>query len=329
MNDWRALQPEELRKKILSLEGSALLRLAEESSPAFEKAVKLLSEIPQSGRLVVSGIGKAGFIGMKISATFASTGMPSFFLHPAEAVHGDLGRFRDEDAVLILSNSGETAEVIQILPFVKRRGCKVIAITSQPESSLAQHAEVVLSIGDHTEAGPLGLAPTTSTTLMLGLGDALAMAVLAQRDFSTEEFAHFHPAGRLGRSLMLVSDLMRSGDQMCVVKEEASCRETLHAITATKGRPGAALIVNERNELIGIFTDGDLRRCLDTSEKFLEQPVSEFMGKNPKTIRKDQLVQEALHLMSRFHIDQVAVVEDNRQPAGLIDIQDALAIKER
>ncbi|MCB0353835.1 MAG: KpsF/GutQ family sugar-phosphate isomerase [Bdellovibrionales bacterium] len=313
-------------RKLLRLQSEALLRCSEGLSADYNRAVELVLQIPESGRLIVSGMGKAGFVAMKISATFASTGVPSFFLHPAEAVHGDLGRFHERDSVIVLSNSGETEEVIRMLPYIKRVGCPIIAITGNLTSTLASHSDVYLNIGKVLEAGPLGLAPTTSTTLMLALGDALAMSVLEERKFTPEDFAKFHPGGNLGRSLMQVSELMRTGDRQCVVASGTPSRDVLHAITATAGRPGAAAIVDNSGRLVGVFTDGDLRRCLEKEPKFLDQPIDLFMGTSPKTIQPESLIQEALRQMTHLKIDQLIVVNDQHHPIGLVDIQDLAAV---
>lgn len=313
-------------KTIIGLEAEAVNSVVGLIDNSFESAVRLILSIPSSGRVIVSGIGKAGFIGMKISATLASTGTPSFFLHPAEAVHGDLGRYAKDDIALILSNSGETPEILRILPSIKRVGCPIISITGSKSSTLSQHSEATLLIGKVDEVGPLGLAPTTSTTVMLALGDALAMTVLNQRGFSKEEFAQYHPGGALGRKLMKVEEAMRQGAELAVANQNLSCKEVIHIITVTKGRPGAAAIVDDSGKLSGIFTDGDLRRCLETNSNFLTEPVSKYMGKTPKYCKPNQLVEEALHVMSQHRIDQILVLDDNSKPIGIIDIQDIVSI---
>lgn len=313
-------------KSIVGLEAEAVNSICGLIDSSFETAVKMILSIPSTGRVIVSGIGKAGFIGMKISATLASTGTPSFFLHPAEAVHGDLGRYAKDDIALILSNSGETPEILRILPSIKRVGCPIISITGSRSSTLAKHSEATLLIGKVDEVGPLGLAPTTSTTVMLALGDALAMTVLNQRGFSKEEFAQYHPGGALGRKLMTVAEAMRQGDEHAVARDNLLCKEVIHIISATKGRPGAAAIVNGEGKLVGVFTDGDLRRCLDLNINFLNEPISKYMGRSPKTCNASQLVEEALHLMSQFKIDQLLVTDEENRPIGTLDIQDVLSI---
>ena len=316
----------EYGREVVGLERDALERLAQILDEKFENAVRLIRGMSPQGRVIVSGMGKAGVVGMKISATLASTGTPSFFLHPAEAVHGDLGRYNKHDVALLLSNSGKTEEVLRILPHLKRIGCPIVSITSDLESPLAKHSDVALPTGKVVEAGPLGLAPTTSTTVMIALGDALAMSVLSLREFSKEDYAYYHPGGELGRALMLVDEVMRRGEENCLVPETTICREALHQITKTKGRPGAASIVNTAGILVGVFTDGDLRRLLEEKSNFLDRPISEVMGKNPKTISAGKLAQEALKIMSEYKIDQLIVVDAGKKPIGLIDIQDLVAI---
>ncbi len=313
-------------KTIIGLEAEAVNSVAALLDQTFEVAVKMILNIPRSGRVIVSGIGKAGFIGMKISATFASTGTQSFFLHPAEAVHGDLGRYAQDDIALILSNSGETPEILRILPAIKRVGCPIISITGSKTCTLAKHSEATLLIGKVDEVGPLGLAPTTSTTVMLALGDALAMTVLNQRGFSKEEFAQYHPGGALGRKLMTVGEAMRSGNELAVANQNINCKDVIHIITVTKGRPGAAAIIDDSGKLAGIFTDGDLRRCLESGGNFLNEPVSKYMGKTPKSCKPNQLVEEALHIMSQYRIDQILVLDDQSRPVGILDIQDIVSI---
>lgn len=309
-------------KKILMAEAKAIESLCLLLDDNFDHALSTIREMQLGGRVIVSGMGKAGFIAMKISATFASLGVPSFFLHPSEAVHGDLGRYTKNDVSVILSNSGETPEVLRMLPHLKEIGCPLISITSSKASTLAKHSDIVLAFGKYDEAGPLGLAPTTSTTVMLALGDALAMTLIESKGFSHKEFARFHPGGDLGRSLTLVSDIMRKGDENCVVPKAMKTREVIHRISSTPGRPGAACVADENGKLFGIFTDGNLRRCLEKHSDFLDRPVSDFAGTNPKIIESDKLVQEALRIMSEHKIDQLIVSDKEKNILGLIDIQD-------
>ena len=315
----------EYGRSIIREEIAALSQVAELLDERFSAAVDaILSQAPGS-RIVVSGMGKAGFVAMKLSATLSSIGFPSFFLHPADAVHGDLGRFTKNDIALLLSNSGETSEVTRLLPTLKQYGSCIISMTSSAASTLAQHSDIVLETGRFPEAGPLGLAPTTSTTVMMALGDALAMTLVHKRGFSREEFAAFHPGGDLGRSLMLVSEIMRGGDAHCVVNESIETKRALHTITETRGRPGAAAIVNNAGVLVGVFTDGDLRRCLAHDSNFLSKPIGEICSRAPISIGPAHLAQEASHLMQKHGIDQLLVVNELNIPVGIIDIQDLLA----
>jgi arabinose-5-phosphate isomerase len=315
-----------LARSILTEEASALHMLAETLGSIFDEAVEACVSLDPRGRIVVCGIGKTGIVGAKISATFASVGLPSFVLHPGEAVHGDLGRLSSEDLVILLSNSGQSSEILRILPHLKRIGVKTLAITSGASSPLAKQSSISIVLPKFDEAGALGLAPTTSTTALLALGDALVMCAAHHRKVSRDLFAACHPGGMLGKTLMLVSELMRREEQLCVAPESLLCKEVLHRITLTKGRPGCAALVNAQGQLQGIFTDGDLRRCLDRSPDFLERPVTEFMSRTPKTASPDTLAEEALRIMNQFQIDQVIVIDDERKPIGLLDIQDIVQV---
>jgi arabinose-5-phosphate isomerase len=278
--------------------------------------------------LVVTGMGKAGLVGAKISATFASTGTPSLALHPAEAMHGDLGRIRPQDLVLALSNSGETAEISALIPRTRAIGAGVIAMTGVPESTLGRLADCVLDIGRVDEACPLGLAPTASTSAMLALGDALAMVVLAERGFSKEDYARFHPLGTLGRRLMKVREVMRRGEELPLVKSGTRITDVLLAMSRTKGRPGAAIVVAPDGRLAGLFTDGDLRRLLETGgAERLSDPVDEVMTRTPKVADPEQLLEEAERLLREHKLDQVPVVDAAGRPVGLLDVQDILTAR--
>jgi arabinose-5-phosphate isomerase len=277
--------------------------------------------------VVVTGMGKPGFIAQKISATFASTGTPSLYLHPAEALHGDLGRLVPGDLVLALSNSGETDELIRLLPAIRRLGAPIVAMTSGTRSTLADRADVVLEIGPVPEACPLGLAPTASTVALLAIGDALAMAVQHRRGFSPEQFASLHPGGALGRQLLRVRDVMRTGARNPTVRSDASLRETAAVMTRTEGRPGAASVVNAEGKLIGIFTDGDLRRLVQRGEVDFSRPVSAVMGKSPRTVGPDDLATSAAGMLRDSQVDQFPVVDDGGRPVGLLDVQDLLAAR--
>ncbi len=322
----------EYAKQVLHIESSAIQETAELLGESFLDAIdSILHCIPQKGgiqaRFITSGIGKAGIIAQKISATFASTGIPSFFLHPAEAVHGDLGRFAEGDVVLLLSNSGETEEILNLLPYLKRMGSRTIALTGKKDSRLARHSDIVLLISGKEEAGPIALSPTSSTTAMLALGDALAMVVQKEQQFSREDFARFHPGGALGRALTTVEEIMRTGERHCEVRPEEPLREVLKKMSATPGRPGAASVVDSTGKLVGVFTDGNLRRVLEHEDASFEAPIEQHMGKEPKTIRCSALVQDAMHIISKYHIDQLIVVDDDDRAIGMIDIQDILELK--
>lgn len=315
----------EYGQSIIREEIVALSQVVDLLGDSFARAIDTIISLPAGSRIVVSGMGKAGFVAQKISATLSSIGFPSFFLHPADAVHGDLGRFNENDLALLLSNSGETSEVVRLLPTLKQRGSHIISITRTATSTLGQHSDIVIETGYFPEAGPLGLAPTTSTTVMMALGDALAMTLVNKRGFTREEFAAFHPGGSLGRSLMLVSEIMRTGTSCCVVTESTITKDALHQITETTGRPGAAAIVNEAGTLVGVFTDGNLRRCLDEDIAFLSKPIGTLCSRTPITITPEKLAQEAARIMQERKIDQIIVVDNANIPVGLIDIQDLLA----
>lgn len=309
---------------ILQQEAKAVAGLATDLDRNFVRAAQAIATLPAGGRVIVSGMGKAGFVAMKFSATLASIGVSSFFLHPAEAIHGDLGRYAPTDLSVILSNSGETPEVLRMVPHLKKIGCPLLSITSKVDSNLAKHSDFTLTIGKLDEADPLGLAPTTSTTAMLALGDALALAAIKLKGFSRQDFAAFHPGGDLGRSLTLVREIMRRGDEHCIVPHDMLCREVIHRISSTKGRPGAASVIDDKGVLLGIFTDGNLRRCLDSGEPFLDQPIGKIATRKPKTIHAERLVQEALHIMTENKHDQIIVIDDQNHPVGMIDIQDLI-----
>ena len=318
----------ERAREVLQAEARAISGVEELVGDAFVEAVGQI--LGCQGVLVVTGMGKAGIIGQKCSATFASTGQPSIFLHPAEALHGDLGRIRSQDCLLALSNSGGTVEINRVIPVARKIGAHVIAMTGNVDSSLARLADVVLDIGRPDEACPLGLAPTTSTAAMLALGDALAMVVQAERNFSREDYALFHPAGALGRSLMRVEEIMRQGTELPLVGERQTVREVLLVMTDTPGRPGAALVVDDAGKLTGIFTDGDVRRLLNSAEDAgnrLETTIDAFMGKDPVCARPEQLVEEARHMLVERRKDQLPVVDDEGRPVGLLDVQDILDVR--
>lgn len=312
-------------QEVLRLEAEAIRSLPGRLGPEFLEACRLVLECP--GRVVLTGMGKAGIIGRKISATLASTGTPSLYLHPAEALHGDLGRVRGGDLLLALSRSGRTREILALLPAVKTLGATVVAVTESADSPLGRHADLVVALGPLTEACPLGLAPTVSTTAMLALGDALAMAVLEGREFTREEFAAYHPAGDLGRSLLRVEEIMRKGAELPLLPAGRPVRDALAVMTETPGRPGAALVVDGDGVLQGIFTDGDLRRLVQRGGEVLEDSIEKHMARRPRVLRPDMLVGEALRLFKDAHVDQMPVVAEGRRVVGLVDVQDLLEVR--
>ena len=314
----------ERARQVLAHEARAVERVSESLDADFARAIELV--LACQGLVVVTGMGKAGLIGAKISATLASTGTPSFFLDPAQALHGDLGRIRSVDLCLALSNSGSSAEILRLLPHLKRMGVPIVAITSGKETLLGQHADAVLPIGKLDEACPLGLAPTASATAMLAMGDALAMVLSEKREFTAQDFALFHPAGDLGRKLMQVREIMRQGEELPLVPEEASIRETVAAISRTPRNPGAAILLRADGRLAGFFSDGDLRRLVARGAD-LDAPIRNVMTASPKVIEGEALVSEGMHLLTRYQIDQIVVVDAEQRPIGLLDQQDVLAIK--
>jgi arabinose-5-phosphate isomerase len=315
----------EYAREVIRAEAEAVAQLAPRLNGGFARVVEMV--LACTGRVVVTGMGKPGFIAQKISATFASTGTPSLYLHPAEALHGDLGRLVPGDLVLALSNSGETDEILRLLPSIRRLGAPIVAITSGSRSTLAGHAEVVLEIGPVPEACPLGLAPTASTVALLAMGDALAMAVQHRRGFSPEQFASLHPGGALGRQLLRVREVMRTGTRNPTVRWDASLRETAAVMTRTEGRPGAASVIDREGKLIGIFTDGDLRRLVQDGEIDFDRAVSSVMGKSPRTVGPDDLAQTAAEMLRHTQVDQLPVVDADGRPVGLLDVQDLLAAR--
>ncbi len=310
-------------RTVIAAEAAALSRLALDES--FATAVEWI--LGCRGRVVVTGMGKPGFVAQKISATLASTGTPSHYLHPAEAAHGDLGRVAREDVVLALSNSGETEEILRLLPALKRIGARVVALTRDSANPLARGADLVIRIGAIEEACPMGLAPTASTAALLALGDALAMTVLKNRPFDREEYALYHPGGKLGRGLMKVREVMRSGEANPLVRDAASLADAVGVMTKTPGRPGACTVVDGDGRLVGVFTDGDLRRLVELGKVRFEAPVAKVMSRNPRTVRPEALVADAARVLRQARIDQVPVVDEDGRPVGLLDVQDLLAAR--
>lgn len=313
-----------LARKILRDEGDALIQLARRlSGDAFAAAVELIERC--RGRIIVSGMGKAGLIGRKLAATFCSTGTPSHFLHPAEAIHGDLGCVATTDVVLLLSASGETEEILRLLPNLVRLAVPLIAITCRGSSSLARAANVVLELGELREACPLGLAPTTSTTLMMALGDALALVVSQRRGFTARDFARFHPGGSLGRKLTYVEEVMRPLAECRIASDQLSVRQVIVSQSRPGRRTGAIMLLDETGRLSGIFTDSDLARLIAQSQDTaLDQPICQVMTRTPKTIPAGKPLECALELLQEYKISELPVVDPSGRPLGLIDITDVI-----
>jgi arabinose-5-phosphate isomerase len=310
----------EQARRVLRIEAEAVGALIERLDESFTRAGQLILHC--RGRVVVTGIGKSGAIGRKLAATLASTGTPSLFLHPAEGVHGDLGMVTHGDIVVALSYSGESDEIVAILPVLKRLDVKLIAMTGKPHSTLGEEADVVLDVSVSCEACPLNLAPTASTTAALALGDALALAVMAERRFTKEEFALFHPAGALGRRLLLrVGDVMRTGDMLATIREGTRVREALFAIT--RARAGAVNVVDAEGRLLGLLTDGDIRRLLMRDENALGRTVETVFNTGPRTTTADRLVTEALAQMEQSPpISEMPVLEADRRVIGVLNLGD-------
>lgn len=308
-------------RRVLGIERDALDALLPRIDAGFARACRLL--IGCRGRVVVTGMGKSGHIGGKIAATLASTGTPAFFVHPGEASHGDLGMITRDDAVIAISNSGETAEVLTILPLIKRMGVPLVSMTGRPASTLAKAADVHLDVSVEQEACPLNLAPTASTTATLAMGDALAVALLEARGFTPEDFALSHPGGTLGRRLLLkVGDLMHAGDQIPLVREDATLSAAL--LEMTRKGLGMTAVVDADGRALGIFTDGDLRRVLDASLDVRTSPITRVMTRGGKHIRAGQLAAEAVHLMEKHRITVLMVLDEDNRIAGVLHMHDLL-----
>ncbi len=309
-------------KRVLAIEARAITNLIDRLDHRFAKAVDLLFHC--QGKVVVSGMGKSGLIGTKIAATLASTGTPAFFLHPAEGIHGDLGMLARKDLLIAISNSGETDEVLKLLPSVKRLGVPVIALTGRPQSTLAKNSDVALDVSVSEEACPLGLAPTASTTATLALGDALAIALLQRRGFKEEDFAQFHPGGTLGRRLLLkVRDLMHQGEAIPRVPHTASLREAILEMTSKK--LGMTTVTEADGRLRGVITDGDLRRFLERGIDWTSSRAGDVASKNPKTITPDDLAARGVQIMERHSITALIVVDGkNQEVVGVLHLHDLL-----
>lgn len=314
-------------REVFDVEMAALKAVRAQLNAAFDHAVNLVVQcLQQRGKIVIVGIGKSGNIGQKISATLTSTGSTSVVLNSVDALHGDLGVVNDGDAILALSYSGESEELLNLLPALKRFSVKIIALTGNPKSSLARYSDVVLNVKVPKEACPFNLAPTASTTATLVMGDALAMAVLEARGFKEKDFAKYHPSGAIGRALLVkVRDIMRTGDRNAIAPEKLTVKEAL--LVMTKAKSGSLSVVNAKGKLTGVFTDGDFRRHMATDDYLLSQPLTKVMTRNPICVRDEALATEALKIFNERNIDDLIVVNAKHQPVGLVDSQDLPKLK--
>lgn len=310
-------------KNVLSLEAKAIINASENLDEDFTKAIDII--LTSQGRLIVCGMGKSGLVGKKISATLSSTGTPSFFLHPAEALHGDLGMVTEQDVILILSNSGETDEIVRLIPFLRRVGAKIIAMVGNTNSTLGNASDVVINSGVTREACPINLAPTSSTTVTLALGDAIAGALMEARGFKEKDFARFHPSGSLGRKFLTVKDLMHTGEEIPRIGKNVELQKAI--IKMSQGGFGALTIVDENDKLLGVFTDGDLRRKFEKSTKLnLTTTLEEVMTTKPTCVHPEQLAMEALKIMESKSITSLPVIEKNNGNiiTGFLHLHDIL-----
>jgi arabinose-5-phosphate isomerase len=314
-------------RKVFDIELSALRKVRAQLDAGFSRAVEVIAEaLGRRGKIVVVGIGKSGHVGQKIAATLTSTGSASVVLNSVDALHGDVGIIADGDVILALSYSGESEELLNLLPALKRFPVKIIALTGAPKSALARHSDLVLNVRVPKEACPFNLAPTASTTAMLVMGDALAMAVLQARGFKKSDFARYHPSGAIGRAMLLrVGDIMRTGERNAVANKDLVVKEAL--LVMTRAKSGSLSVVNAHGKLVGVFTDGDFRRHMATDENLLAQPLREVMTRNPICIRDDALAAEALKIFNERNIDDLIVVNAKREPVGLVDSQDLPKLK--
>lgn len=311
----------ETAKEVLEIEAQSIEKLKERLGSEIEEAVEILYNC--KGRVIVTGMGKSGHIGRKIAATLSSTGTPSYFLHPAESTHGDSGILTREDVVIAISNSGETLELMNLLPLIKRFSIPLISMTGKKDSTLAKFGDIVLDISVEKEACPLGKAPTASTTVTLALGDALAICLLKKRGFSEEDFLTFHPSGALGKKkLIKVSDLMISDERLPIIKENTSFLEVVKYIS--EKRLGCAILTDSQNVMQGVLTDGDIRRILLAHHNVENLIAKDVMTKNPKTVSAKSIATKALAIMEKYSITSLAVVDENNKPVGLIHIHDLL-----
>lgn len=316
----QAPEPIEAARRVIRLEAEAVARLEQRIGDEFAQAVELLANL--KGRVIVSGVGKSGIIGRKVAATFTSTGTPAFFLHPVEGVHGDVGMVLRDDLLLLISKSGETDELAELVRAVKRLGVPIIGLTGNPDSTLARYADVVVDVAVAEEACPHDLAPTASTTAALAMGDALAVAVLLKRGFTPEDFARLHPAGALGRRLLRVADVMVTGpDKVPALPREATLREAMLEIAYKRG---TVPIVDAERRIVGVITAGDLTRFIDDKEEFFHRQVWEAMNPSPKTVSVDTLAVEAVYQMEKYGIMALPVRDEENRLAGIVHLHDLM-----
>lgn len=315
-------------RKVLNAEAEAILNIIPQIDQSFVTAVELIANC--TGNVIVGGLGKSGMIAQKCSATLASTGTPSHFLHPTEAMHGDIGRIQSSDIVILLSYGGHTEEVIALAAILKQDNIPLIGLTGNPNSALAKLATVHLSVGDVTEACPNNLAPTASTTATLALCDALAMAVSRTRDFSADDFKKRHPGGMLGRQMMPITDVLRfhAGKNLPLLPQSLTVGQMLTQAEQYERRAGAVMLVDDSGALSGVFTDGDLRRCIiQHGNAVLDQPVAQLMTRNPRSLPHTALVRDAVQMVREVRVDELPVIDAQGKPIGLLDVQDLIALK--
>jgi arabinose-5-phosphate isomerase len=317
----------DIAREVFDIEIEGLQHVKQNLNGGFSMLVdECVKTLDNGGKLVLAGIGKSGHIGAKLAATLASTGSTALFMHPVEAMHGDLGVLTSKDLLITLSYSGETEELLTTLPAAKRLDVKIAAITASKDSSLAKYSDIVVEMPVPREACPFNLAPTTTTTALLTLGDALAMVLLKVRGFSKNDYGRLHPGGAIGKAVtMTVSDIMRTGDRLVLVKSETSVKETLFAMT--QARSGSAAVINENGALLGIFTDGDFRRHIEDDLNILNNPVDSVMTPDPTAVNADDLAVEVLKIIEKRHIDDIPVLDADKKVVGLIDIQDLPGLK--
>lgn len=314
-------------RQVIETEAAAVAKMSAAVDEGFERATRII--LSCNAAVLTCGMGKAGHVARKVSATLSSTGTPSHFINPAEAVHGDLGSVRSGDVVLVFSYSGESDEILRMLSILKKLDHPVIAITKSRSSGLGRFADVTITMGPVEEACPLGLAPSASTTAMLALGDALALTVMQQRKFTAEDFAVYHPAGQIGRKLIKVAEAMtfKAGENLPVAGDHLTVGQILSQVAKIKRRSGAVILVDQSGKLSGIFSDGDLRRLVTSDPNALQRNIADVMTRNPKRIGGDRLASEAMAVMHQYRFDEIPVVDNDDRPIGLIDVQDLVVLK--